>query len=172
LRALIELDRDRLPTALAEIDRAVAAAAEAGNSLVVAPSVCTRATVLVSAGRTADAVEDFERLLAMGDPFAGAPISLPMFAWLAVDLGRVEDAERVVERSPARTWAEVARAILAGDAATAGDLLGEIGQRPAEAYARLRAGGEHLSRALEFYRSVGATRYLRAEARSSFAGQE
>jgi hypothetical protein len=66
-------------------------------------------------------------------------------------------------------WTRVAVAILDGDAAIAADLLAEIGERSAEAYARLRAGGEHAERALAFYRSVGATRYT-AEAEALLSG--
>ena len=43
----------------------------------------------------------------------------------------------------------------------AADILAEIGSKPDEAYARLRSGNEaDVRRALDFYRSVGATRYL------------
>jgi hypothetical protein len=108
-------------------------------------------------------VADVDELLALGDQLAiGLSLSgrLPGFAWLAVDLGRVGDARSAFENSPVFGWHEVARAILAGEAARAADLLAEIGDRPAEAYARLRAGGEQVQRALDFYRSVGATRFI------------
>jgi hypothetical protein len=81
--------------------------------------------------------------------------------WLAADLGRGPEAETALAGIRARRWAAVAGAVLAGDAATAADLLAEIGHRPAEAYARLRAGGAQVQTALAFYRSVGATRYVR-----------
>ena len=63
--------------------------------------------------------------------------------------------------------------MLAGDLAAGADLLGEIGARTQEAFLRLRAAeqlveegrraeaDEQLNRALAFYRSVGATRYVR-----------
>ena len=92
----------------------------------------------------------------------------PAFAWLALDLGRREDAERAFERAAMPRWAEAARLILRGEAAAAADALDEMGHRPAEAYARLRAGGEHVARALEFYESVGAVRRIR-EARNLLA---
>jgi hypothetical protein len=93
---------------------------------------------------------------------------LPSFTWLALDLNRAADADRVVRGCRSRRWSAVGNAILAGDAAPAADLLSEIGHRPAEAYARLRAGGDQLNQALPFYRSVGATRYVR-EAESQLA---
>jgi len=45
--------------------------------------------------------------------------------------------------------------------AAAAGLLAQIGHRPDEANAYLRASGNHLDQALTFYRSVGATRYIR-----------
>jgi zinc ribbon protein len=45
----------------------------------------------------------------------------------------------------------------------------KIRHRPAEAYARLRAGGDQRNQALAFYHSVGATRYIR-EAESMSRG--
>jgi hypothetical protein len=39
--------------------------------------------------------------------------------------------------------------------------LAEIGERPEEAYAHLRAGGSRAEHALRFYESVGATYYVR-----------
>ena len=59
------------------------------------------------------------------------------------------------------SWPAVARKILLRDEEGAADLLAAIGDRPAEARARLRAGGDNAHRALDFYRSVGATRFIR-----------
>jgi predicted DNA-binding transcriptional regulator YafY len=70
-------------------------------------------------------------------------------------------------------WAEAATAIADGDLVCAADVLGGTELTSEEAYARLRAAellasqGRnaeaqfHLERALSFYRSVGATAYLR-----------
>jgi hypothetical protein len=91
--------------------------------------------------------------------------NLPAFAWLAVDLDRRAEGERVITGSRVPRWKAAATAILAGDAVSA---AGEIGHRPAEAYARMRAGGGHLEAALDLYRSVGAIRNIR-EAESRLA---
>ena len=88
--------------------------------------------------------------------------NLPSFIWLALDLGRRTEAEQVSSVSRFRRGNAVAEAILSDDLKAAADLLSEIGHRPAEADARLRAGGAHVRKALAFYRSVGATRYIRA----------
>lgn len=60
----------------------------------------------------------------------------PAFAWLALDLGCVSEAEKALERSTATRWAEVARLILDGEAAAAAEELDEIRHRSAAAYAR------------------------------------
>ena len=53
-------------------------------------------------------------------------------------------------------------AILDGELEHAADLFARIGSLPDEAYARLRTREpEQVRRALAFYRSVGATAYLR-----------
>jgi tetratricopeptide (TPR) repeat protein len=171
IRALIELARDRVAQARTDIDQAIAVALRAGDPQAVAPSLCCRASILLADGQTAAAHEDFEQLLPLGERLAdglNTNAVMPQFTWLAVDLRCQGDAEPVIASNRSPRWAAAARAILAGDATTAADLLAEIGHRPAEAYARLRAGGNQLGQALGFYRSVGATRYIR-EAESALA---
>jgi hypothetical protein len=77
-------------------------------------------------------------------------------------------------------WLDAARAYAGGDLVKAADVYAEIGSLPDEAFARLRAAETlisdgsrfhadvQLERALVFYRSVGATHYVReGEALSS-----
>jgi class 3 adenylate cyclase/tetratricopeptide (TPR) repeat protein len=66
-------------------------------------------------------------------------------------------------------WKDAAIALVAGNAAVAAEMYGEIGSRPDEARAHLvaaRSGtpdaARHLQEALSFYRSVGAAYYVRA----------
>jgi tetratricopeptide (TPR) repeat protein len=170
IRASIELARDLTAEAQAKADRAVAVAESSGDPQVLGWSLSARASVRLAEGRTEEATADLDELLLIGAriaPGLNENVALPVFGWLAVDLDRRAEAETIVGAS-SRRWAKVARAILVGDGAIAADLLAEIGHRPAEAYACLRAGGEHVHRALSFYRSVGATRYIR-EAESLLA---
>jgi hypothetical protein len=161
MRSVIELARDRLPEAAADAERAVAVGSGIGDPASVARSLCARALVRLACGRDDDALTDFEQLISLRNELAvGVAEFMPDFAWLALDLGRTDDASNVLDASAMPRWTRVAVAVLEGDAGAAADLLAEIGHRPAEAYARLRAGGGHLERALEFYRSVGATRYI------------
>ena len=160
---MIELARDQLSDARADIERAVTVASRSGDLQTIAPSLFTRAMVRLIDGRADEAVADLNELLTAGERLSialGSSGELPALGWFAADLDRSGDIDAVLQDSSTR-WTPVMRAIQAGDAATAADLLAEIGHRPAEAYARLRAGGEHLDRALGFYRSVGATRYIR-----------
>jgi hypothetical protein len=54
-----------------------------------------------------------------------------------------------------------ALAVAARDFHEAGEICGDIGTRPLEAFFRLQAGAEDdVRRALAFYRSVRATRYI------------
>jgi hypothetical protein len=74
------------------------------------------------------------------------------------------------QRTP---WIDAARAFAEGEFTRAAAIYTEIGSQPDAAYARLRAAGalmgqapcgdvdEQLQQALDFYRSVGATRYIR-----------
>jgi len=70
-------------------------------------------------------------------------------------------------------WRSVAGAVLQGRLVDVADRLADLGLKPDEAHARLRAArelvaqgrraeaDEQLGRALAFYRSVGAGRYVR-----------
>jgi tetratricopeptide (TPR) repeat protein len=171
VRAEIEFARDKPSEALAEAERGVVVASRSRDAQTMAGSLCVQAFLLLASGRPEMAATAFEQILNLGHGAApGLNVSggLPHFAWLGVDLDRRAEAEAVVKPSEAPRWKAAAAAILAGDALRAADLLGEIGHRPAEAYARLRAGGEQVNVALDFYRSVGATRYIR-EAESQLA---
>ena len=82
----------------------------------------------------------------------------------------LEGARGLVDKSP---WLRAAVAYVAGDPSAAADLYGEMGVRPEEARARLRAAellvrdgrraeaDVQLERALSFWRTAGATAYIR-----------
>ena len=95
-------------------------------------------------------------------PILASAFWLIEVAYALVPLGRGAELEEGLGRIKARSqWAEAARAYVSEDFTAAADILAEIGSKPDEAYARLRSGNEaDVRRALDFYRSVGATRYL------------
>jgi hypothetical protein len=112
--------------------------------------------------------------------WAGAGLTFATF-WLAdlavvlADLERGRELEAACAsylRIPSR-WRDAALAVVAGADLEAGRIYAEIGTRPDEAFARERAAAAlakadrreeaeaELTPALEFFRSVGATDYLR-----------
>ncbi|HEY7004785.1 MAG TPA: AAA family ATPase [Gaiellaceae bacterium] len=132
-----------------------------------------------TASRLAD--ELLERWAAAGLTFA--TFWLADFAVVMADLERgreLEAAGTTYLRIPSR-WNDAALAVVSGEDLAAAGLYSEIGSRPDEAFARERAAaalaqarrrGEaeaELARALAFFRSVGATDYLR-RAESLLAG--
>jgi class 3 adenylate cyclase len=102
-----------------------------------------------------------------------AVINLPLFASAAVRLGLGEELADALGGHPATRWTEAVRAYVSGDFVGAAEILHRIGSKPDAAEARLRAAerlvaeghraeaDEQLQQALEFYRSVGATPYVR-----------
>jgi len=97
---------------------------------------------------------------------------------LAVALGPVgaqaEKLSELIGKAPLETpWRRAAAAYVSGDFSTAADVYAAIGALPEEAYARLRAAESfveqgvraeadaELRRSLTFWRSVGATAYIR-----------
>ena len=89
-------------------------------------------------------------------------------------LGRGDDFLGVVREETSETpWLQASRAIATGDFRSAAEIFGKLGATGVEAFYRLRAAeqlvsagqrakaDEQLRPALAFYRSVGATRYLR-----------
>jgi hypothetical protein len=95
-------------------------------------------------------------------------------AWLMIGLNRRHELAQATKQAPIRTpWIDAAEAIADGAYGEAADLYARTGARPLEAYTRLRAAAElvdaarrteadaQLHRALAFWRSVDATRYLR-----------
>jgi hypothetical protein len=88
-------------------------------------------------------------------------------------LGRSADLrDALSDRYEWSRWADAARAIAEDDFIRAAEICASIGSLPDEALCRLRAAEgladkgrrseaeEQLERALAFYRSVGATRYV------------
>jgi tetratricopeptide (TPR) repeat protein len=163
LRAMIGFARGETATALDELDTALVMAERIQEPQTLVPSLCLRASLLAATGRMTEANADLDRLLEQDARLFGALAgsgTVPVFAWLAVDLDRRSEGGTILQVETFPRWEKTARAILAGDLVQAASLLEEIGHKPAEAYARLRAGGTQLHSALQFYQSVGATRYI------------
>jgi tetratricopeptide (TPR) repeat protein len=172
--ARVALARDDESQAVAAATRALELAREAGDPQILQPILAWVALIELENGRLeaarAHAAEAVSR------PIATAGTERPE-AVLSLSLGEF-DIERqlheIVEASPTEDrWAQAVARVLDGDYLAAAHIYCEIGLRPLEARARLRAAEElqregrdadaddQLGRALEFWRSVDATRYIR-----------
>jgi len=172
-RAAILLARDADHEAVAEARASVQLARRTRDPQAVEPVYGMAATVLYQAGETHEAEGLIGELL---DSWTPRPRYLELVhraLWCVVDLGHGERLASLLDGALDSPWTDAARAALSGDLVTAAEIHAGIGARPHEAAARLRAtkhfiesgrradADEQLQRALAFYRSVGATRYIR-----------
>ena len=176
-RSQIRGARGDFDGALADSERVLALSNVAKDPQVLYPSLALHARILLEAGRRADAVPHVDRLLELLRASQSSFVSFWGFT-LAVVLSALDRAEELapaLENVKIETrWQAPARAYAAGDFEEAAEQLGDMGARPDEAFARLRAAEAmaaagrrpeadvQLEHALAFYRSVGATAYIRA----------
>jgi hypothetical protein len=93
--------------------------------------------------------------------------------WLLIDVGLRESLVSLLGGAKASLWRDALERVVADDPVGAAEVYRQMGAGTYEAQARLRAAkqlvaagrradaDEQLQRALAFYRSVGATRYIR-----------
>jgi class 3 adenylate cyclase/tetratricopeptide (TPR) repeat protein len=176
VRGIIRLSRGDEDGALAETERVLATARTAQDPQVLFPSIAFHSRVLLATGRRDEALRLVDELLvrlrsSRSGFFSYWTVTL---AIVLTDLGRPGDFDAVAERAAISTrWLEAGTAYAAGRVDETVDVLAEIGALPEEAFVRLRAAEElaaagrrpeadaHLQAALAFYRSVGATAYIR-----------
>jgi hypothetical protein len=157
------LARGQEARALHDAERALELARHGSDAQLVVGVACVHAAVMVGLGRLELARDDWAALMAFGDD-VGNTLSqgyMPLFAWLAVDLDTRPAALAVVDHCESPDWALVGRSILTGEPAIAAEVLDRMGEQSEAAYARLRSGGEQVRSALQFYETVGATRFAR-----------
>jgi class 3 adenylate cyclase/tetratricopeptide (TPR) repeat protein len=156
-------------------DKALERARQVNEAQVLSQAISTRAAIFLEEGRRAEALQLANEALEEGDRFVHTlnDVAIVDAAWVMYDLGLGEVYTPLLEASTDLAWAAAGVAICAGDFRRAADLLAEIGYRPGEAYARLRAAEQlveeerraeansELNAALAFWRSVGAARYVR-----------
>jgi class 3 adenylate cyclase/tetratricopeptide (TPR) repeat protein len=174
-RSRMEIARDQVEEAVRDANRALELArGTKDRQSLMAVVGCNSMTLLeagqaTEAGTLADEFLDDSRK--RGLSFEG--VTLPTLAWTFVGLGRADELVEPLRPKLHSLWAKAAQAIVEGEFPRAADICAEIGSKPDEAYARLRAAQsmfaegrqeeaeEQLQRAVDFYRSVGAIRYLR-----------
>ena len=164
MRARIRLARGDAAGAVEDAERALAVARIAKNPQLLHPALSGLAAVRTEIGDLEAASGLVDELFEnwREHPILASAFWLIEVAYALVPLGRGAELEEGLGRIKARSeWAEAARAYVSGELSAAADILARIGSKPDEAFARLRSGNEvDVRRALEFYRSVGATRYL------------
>jgi class 3 adenylate cyclase len=169
-RTWIRLGRGDLEGAVDDASSMIALAREEGGSRDV-EDLGTLGRVLLASGRAdeARAVADELSEIASRNP----PESLDAVLFLNSQ-GRSDQLLRTLKQKQIKTpLTTAAIAAAQGDYSSAADVYGELGYRATEADARLRAAEQlvregqraeadvELQRALDFYRSVGATRFIR-----------
>jgi len=175
MRGRMRLARGDLAGALDDSEKAVDLAQLAKDPQILAPTLLFRAHVLI-AGDDVKAAGELVRQHAVVQPAEQMLISTAQSVDLPVVVvatGRTDEFMNAVGRVRfPGPWIDAAVAFVDGELNRAAEIYAKIGTRPDEAYARLRAAeqlvvegrraeaDEHLQKALTFYRSVGATRYI------------
>jgi tetratricopeptide (TPR) repeat protein len=176
-RGLVRLGRADPEGAASDAEQAVDSARPAQDPQLWLSTLGMSAQILFSVGAKRRAIELLDEALEeyRSLPQLGfAAVWTHAAAWTAWSLGRGDEFLDAVSTEPSDTpWLRSARAIGSGDFRRAADIFGEIGALSFEAFYRLQAAqqlveqgrraeaDEQLRPALAFYRSVGATRYVR-----------
>jgi class 3 adenylate cyclase len=176
VRAEIRLGRGDLEGAFADAELSVELSRPARDPQALYGTLGKASFIAAVAGqveRSAALLDEWLALARGQISLAVSEAGLLRLAWTAALLGRGDDLFDALAGEWESKWLESARAFAGGDLALAADLCAEMESRPDEAYVRLRlaerlaADGrrveadEELQRALAFWRSVGATRYIR-----------
>jgi class 3 adenylate cyclase/tetratricopeptide (TPR) repeat protein len=170
-RALVRLARDDVDGALDDLDKALAGSQQMSEPQALLPTLGVAANVYVDLEREDDARAVASEFMEL-KKWAGDWRILE-FAFVAARLGHAEGLRRLIEQLPATRMNDADLALVSNDFGRAAQLLEEGGITFWAAHARLlhgqqlaaegrrREAAEPLERALGFYRSVGATRYIR-----------
>ena len=170
-RSLIRLSRGD-GGGLEDSVRSIEAARSGVDPTGVPAALEVHARTLALAGRHEEAAQALEEALGLLESgIVRAGFDVPFLVVAATEVG--EDPERILAVARPSRWKDAAQAYFAGDYRRAADVYEEIGSPTDEAEARLRAGRtllasgrraeaeEQLQKALAFYTSVGAARFVR-----------
>ncbi len=168
-RARIRFARGDVAAALEDAQRALVAARRIGDPQSLAPVLAFMTWLMVETGRQREANDLLDELLAYKD--AGDNVSVEVLVAIGA-LGRQPDLQRIVDTTRTGRWRDLIALILAGSLADAADMYEEMGGPSSAALLRFHAAkrliGEgrtaearaQLERALAFWRSVDATRFV------------
>jgi class 3 adenylate cyclase/tetratricopeptide (TPR) repeat protein len=183
VRAFIRLARGDQSGAREDSQRVLDMARAAQDAQVLLPALAFHAHLAFVTGKREEAmalVDELLERLPSKESALRSHWTLPL-AFILTAVGRTDDFDRVHASAPISTrWLEAASAFAHGRFDEAAGVLAEIGAVAEEALLRLRAAealveagrraeaDSQLQQALRFYRSVGATAYIR-EAEGMFA---
>jgi class 3 adenylate cyclase/tetratricopeptide (TPR) repeat protein len=138
IRGWIRLERGEIAEAEEDAQRGLEFARLAGDPQALFPALAFAARAALAAGRNEEAEETFDELLRSWDEWDLAlPSSgLPHLGWVAGELGRAAELERVASGKTRTRWLDAALAVARGDVARAGEIYREIGSAPDEAMVR------------------------------------
>ncbi len=174
VRAAIRHARGDVEGALEDGDRSLELARRAKDPQMVYQALAVTAQVIHEAGgpeRGAALAKEFADAIDAGESLGFGIVGAHRVSWTLVAAGRGAELAAALARHKA-PWAHAGAAFARGEPAKAAEICAEIGAVTQEAYARLAAArmlvdegrraeaDEQLHRALAFYRSVGATRYV------------
>jgi tetratricopeptide (TPR) repeat protein len=174
-RAFIGLARGDNATILSDAERALTLARRAKDPQILYLTLAGAAHVLRESGDrpAADELADeFLAPIAAGDGLGFSIVWVHVLSWTLTEGGRGPELAVALCRHAANPWVRAAIAFAEGDPAGAAEICSDMGVLTEEAYARLAAArllteqgrraaaDDQLRRALGFYRSVGAKRYV------------
>jgi class 3 adenylate cyclase/tetratricopeptide (TPR) repeat protein len=172
LRGRIRLARGDLDGALEDGERGLVTGRRAQDPQALQPALLFKAWLLAQTNREGEALAMLDELVGQLQPGAGelADIALDVFLLLRA-LGRDTDALRG-SMAPGTRWADLVEMLIGGEAAQAADMCDDLGVLPHAALLRLHAARVLLSqgrardakpllqKAVTFWRSVGAIRFI------------
>ncbi|MEP7335140.1 MAG: AAA family ATPase, partial [Actinomycetota bacterium] len=163
VRAQIRVARDDDAGALDDTGTALERARIERYPQAIYPALAVHAFVLTSVGRFDDGRETLDEMLALralhAEPLAFGGSSIA--PWVYQQHGLLEEFLDLI-RGRRTPWLDAAESAVVDDWTRAAEIYARCGAVNDEAFARLQSGGDaNLRAALDFYRSVEASRYVR-----------
>jgi hypothetical protein len=156
--SMFELARDQLDDALRDADLAVASGRKVRDPQALVPALAFAAFVYAEVddtGRATALLEELEPVAYIG--------SIPVAFFAAARLGLAKEFRSATSEFLRDTpWDRAAHAVLDGRWPDAAREYAEMGATGFGVFADLRTADSHyVARSLQFWRSIGATRYIR-----------
>jgi class 3 adenylate cyclase len=173
-RSWLRLARGDVEAALEDQKELLISARQAKDPQILHPALAVSAYVLAAAGRADEGQRMLDELFDAGTAvLSNLFVSFTDCILAAEILGRRDEARRWLGARRSSPWFAAARALVDQEFARAAESLDPMGAARSAALARLRAAQElvktgrqadvdnQLRYALDFFRSVGATRFIR-----------